>query len=790
MPVAMTVAAVAGLGGAYLGADASKDAAKTQSQAALQSGQYQLEAARMAAQLQLGMFNTIRGDLAPYRDVGTAALPAYYKLLGLPMPSAGAAPATGGSYVPPPGSQLTIPGVNAAGGTDLSNFFAPPTAPMKAGDVNYAKLLQERPDVMAQFQKVIEQADKNSPWYTQHGLDKGATGFADWWLKNQANANLPVAGNFNYAKVLAERPDVAAQYEKVIAEADKNSPRYKELGLDRGKEGFAEWWLKTQANANIPEVGAVNLAKILQERPDVLAQYEKVAAGADKNSPRYKELGLDRGAEGFAEWWLKNQSQLPPPFKAGDLNLARVLAERPDVKAEYEKVLATADPNSPQFKALGLDRGAEGFAEWWVKNQSAKPPPVKAGDVDYGRVLSERPDVKAEYDRIMATADKNSPWFKEHGLDKGAEGFAQWWLANNNEQAAPPAPAPAPAAPTAQPGVNWDQVLTDRPDVAAEYERVLSTTQAGSPDFQALGLDRGPQGFAQWWYQNHGVNEGYALPALPGAEPGEPPAAPAAPPAAPAWAAPRWTQEEIDKTFPAYNAPSWTQEEIDKTFPRYNAPTFSAEEVAAKRYNAPVWSAEEAAAARYNAPTWTQAEIDKLYPQPGAGTGTTPTPGTPSTGVPNGPSLGGGAGTGTGDIQAYLETLPGYQFVKQQGLKAVTNSTAQKGLGGPSGAYGKGIARFVTGLADSTYASQVARLAGAVGGGQNAAAQTGSFGVQAASGAGSALTQGAGAYGAGITGAANASAAGQIGAANAWGGGLNGIADAYITSKILGMYGR
>jgi hypothetical protein len=52
--------------------------------------------------------------------------------------------------------------------------------------------------------------------------------------------------------------------------------------------------------------------------------------------------------------------------------------------------------------------------------------------------------------------------------------------------------------------------------------------------------------------------------------------------------------------------------------------------------------------------------------------------------------------------QATLETLPGYQFARTQGLKAVQNSAAARGLG-VSGAALKGAATFSQGLADQNY---------------------------------------------------------------------------------------
>lgn len=148
------------------------------------------------------------------------------------------------------------------------------------------------------------------------------------------------------------------------------------------------------------------------------------------------------------------------------------------------------------------------------------------------------------------------------------------------------------------------------------------------------------------------------------------------------------------------------------------------------------------------------------------------------------------SGTGTEGIQAYLESLPGYQFARDQGIQAVTNQLNARGLGDMSGSLSKGIARFVTGLADQTYGDQVNRLMSAVGMGQNAAAQTGTLSSNAASGASNALIGGSQAYGQGIIGAANASAGGTVGAANAISSGLGSLGNAYLTSQILGGYGK
>lgn len=118
--------------------------------------------------------------------------------------------------------------------------------------------------------------------------------------------------------------------------------------------------------------------------------------------------------------------------------------------------------------------------------------------------------------------------------------------------------------------------------------------------------------------------------------------------------------------------------------------------------------------------------------------------------------------------QDWLESTPGYQFTKTQGLKAVSNSAAARGLG-VSGAALKGAANFATGLADTTYKTQfdVAntnqtnaynRLKSLVDTGENAGAQTGVVGANAANtianvsvGAGNAQAAAANAQGAAVS---------------------------------------
>lgn len=146
--------------------------------------------------------------------------------------------------------------------------------------------------------------------------------------------------------------------------------------------------------------------------------------------------------------------------------------------------------------------------------------------------------------------------------------------------------------------------------------------------------------------------------------------------------------------------------------------------------------------------------------------------------------------------QATLEQTPGYQFNKTQGLKAVQNSAAARGLG-VSGAALKGAATFATSLADSTYQNQFNnentnrqnaydRLMGVIGTGENAAAMTGNIGSKAATTAAGVNTTVGGQVGGNTIGAGNANAAAYNATGQAFGTAANNIGG-YAAYK--GLYG-
>lgn len=138
--------------------------------------------------------------------------------------------------------------------------------------------------------------------------------------------------------------------------------------------------------------------------------------------------------------------------------------------------------------------------------------------------------------------------------------------------------------------------------------------------------------------------------------------------------------------------------------------------------------------------------------------------------------------------QANLEATPGYQFSLSQGLKSTNNALGARGLLN-SGAVMKGAATYATGLADNTYENQFNnyqtqqtnaynKLLGATQLGENAAAQTGSYGTQTAQ-----------TVSGNTIGAGNAAAAGLNGSAASIGNAFTGFSNSASNALLLSKYG-
>jgi hypothetical protein len=106
---------------------------------------------------------------------------------------------------------------------------------------------------------------------------------------------------------------------------------------------------------------------------------------------------------------------------------------------------------------------------------------------------------------------------------------------------------------------------------------------------------------------------------------------------------------------------------------------------------------------------------------------------------------------------------PGYQYRLDEGLRAVQNSAAAKGIL-QSGGTLKGIDREAQGLAAQDYNDQFNRMMSIASGGQQAATSTGQFGMETGRSIADLLTQ-----------AGNAKASGYIGSANAISQGIGNV---------------
>lgn len=198
------------IGSAVLGASATVYASGKAAKAAEKQGDLQYQATQDAAAAEERMYQQGRADREPFRQVGLSATRALSGAFGLDIaPSMtgrtsviGAQGMGGYGSTPVPGvggvsmtARAKVPG-GPAGTSPLELSGSDPyyTSPgalsdgrvldAGGGGVDYARVLQDRPDVMAEYQRLSASADRNSPTWQQHGLDS-PEGFAQWWLQNK-----------------------------------------------------------------------------------------------------------------------------------------------------------------------------------------------------------------------------------------------------------------------------------------------------------------------------------------------------------------------------------------------------------------------------------------------------------------------------------------------------------------------------------------------------------------------------------------------------------------------------
>lgn len=138
------------------------------------------------------------------------------------------------------------------------------------------------------------------------------------------------------------------------------------------------------------------------------------------------------------------------------------------------------------------------------------------------------------------------------------------------------------------------------------------------------------------------------------------------------------------------------------------------------------------------------------------------------------------------DRNAALEATPGYQFQLNQGMKAVNNQLAARGLGGSPGAVAKGAGNFVTGLAQGNWMNNVNALLSVLSGGSNAMQNMVNTGAGSAASLLGGATATGGQIGSNIIGAGNATGAANIATGNA----VGGFGNSLMLSQLLGNGGN
>lgn len=138
------------------------------------------------------------------------------------------------------------------------------------------------------------------------------------------------------------------------------------------------------------------------------------------------------------------------------------------------------------------------------------------------------------------------------------------------------------------------------------------------------------------------------------------------------------------------------------------------------------------------------------------------------------------------DQNAALEQTPGFQFSREQGMKAVTSGLAARGLGGPGGALAKGGANFAEGLAGNTWKDVVTALQNSFSSGGNALQSLVNTGASSAQSLGGQAIQAGQGISNNIIGAGNATAGAATATGNAISGFGNSVSSAVLLQKLLG----
>ena len=172
--------------------------------------------------------------------------------------------------------------------------------------IDFAQLLRDRPDVLAEYNRLAPTIDYNSPWASQHGFYQGgnATDFAKWWF-NQGGVN----AEYNQVAPVAPTPTNPSPTAPVTTPTPEQDTLTKTvndlLGLFNQQQAQAQQQSAARENARASVASALgtttdklNSSLFGNSINDILqTQYDKALTQLDRGLARgmYNQAGYDAG---------------------------------------------------------------------------------------------------------------------------------------------------------------------------------------------------------------------------------------------------------------------------------------------------------------------------------------------------------------------------------------------------------------------------------------------------------------------------------------------------------------
>jgi hypothetical protein len=184
------------------------------------------------------------------------------------------------------------------------------------------------------------------------------------------------------SRILADRPDVLNAYYDAycVQGGNKAGAAWTARVGGATAEDYALHWYdahgRFEGYNQGPTTAALNVSvqQILDERPDVLAAFNDSMRHGRHSTAWVEIVGGDR-PEAYAKYWYENHGRWEgyaqtPQAAADNVDIPRLLADRPDVTAAY--YAAYYGPNNDRHSSAWADRiGGEtlqDYARYWYVN--------------------------------------------------------------------------------------------------------------------------------------------------------------------------------------------------------------------------------------------------------------------------------------------------------------------------------------------------------------------------------------------------------------------------------------